>query len=270
MITFVTTPTHDWLERHVRSCRERFLVACPYVGNYLTSLSRRLPENVTRVLVTRTDLRDFAKGASDIDAVCENARLGARVMSVSRLHAKVYVVDGHSALVTSANATHSGMHRNLECGIAIADRRGVVQLARLLLSGFGAGDCPQEWTLGDLEKLRNPVRALRELLPPSATTTLPDLEEHPDLVLSNERWLGLCAGFPGWLRLTLEGVVQQVRDDFDIRSFYRTCLPTVARQYPRNRFPRQKLRRQLQRLRDIGMIEFLGDGRYRRTIKTQA
>jgi chromosome condensin MukBEF MukE localization factor len=39
--------------------------------------------------------------------------------------------------------------------------------------------------------------------------------------------------------------------------------------YPNNRFPRQKLRQQLQRLRDLGMIEFLGEGRYRRTVKAQ-
>jgi hypothetical protein len=89
MISFVTTPTRVWLEKQLAECKERFLVACPYVGDYLANLAKRIPEDVNRVLVTRTDLRDSAKGASDIDAVCETARLGARVLSLPRLHAKV-------------------------------------------------------------------------------------------------------------------------------------------------------------------------------------
>ncbi len=269
MNSFVTTPTHDWLEQQIARCRERFLVASPYVGSYLPGLTMRLREDVRQVLVTRTDLRDFAKGASDIDAVCDIARLGARVMSLPRLHAKVYVIDNRSALVTSANATPSGMRRNWECGVAIEDEQEVLRLAKLLLAGFGASEQPQRWTLSDLEKLREPVRVLRASLPPAVPTATTGLEEHPEVILSPEHWVNLNTGLPGWMQLTLEGVVQQNREVFDIREIYRTCLPIVAKRYPGNRFPRQKLRQQLQRLRDLGMIEFLGDGRYRRTIRKQ-
>ncbi len=269
MISFVTTPTHNWLEKQVAGCTERFLVACPYVGNYLSSLAKRLPQNVSRVLVTRTDLRDFAKGSSDIDAVCDVARLGARVMSLPRLHAKVFIIDNRSALVTSANATQSGMRRNWECGIAIEDEQEVVRLTKLLLTGFGASEQPQQSTLSELEKLREPVRVLRASLPPAVPTAKTGLEEHPEIVLSQRHWLNFNTGLPGWMRLTLEGVIRQTRDEFDIRDIYRTCLPIVADRYPDNRFPRQKLRQQLQRLRDLGMIEFLGDGRYRRTVRTR-
>ena len=136
MNSFVITPTNNWLEQQIAGCRERFLVASPYVGSYLPGLVKRLPKDVSQVLLTRTDLRDFAKGASDLEALCDTARLGARVMSLSRLHAKVYVIDNRSALVTSANATPSGMRRNWECGIAIEDQQEVFRLAKLVLAGF--------------------------------------------------------------------------------------------------------------------------------------
>jgi hypothetical protein len=269
MISFVTTPTRVWLEQRLAECKERFLVACPYVGGYFANLAKGIPEDVRRVLVTRTDLRDFAKGASDIDAVCETARLGARVLSLPRLHAKVYVIDRCSALVTSANATHSGMRRNWECGVAISDEHEVVRLSKLLLSGFGANEKPQHWTLSDLEKLREPVRLLRESLPPASATVSTGLEEHPEITLSLQHWHQVGAGLPGWTQLTLDGVMRQPGGTFGLHDIYRVCLPMVGKRYPSSKFPREKLRQQLQRIRDLGMIEFLGGGIYRKTIVTQ-
>ena len=269
MISFVTTPTNVWLEQSLATCRKRFLLACPYVGDYLVNVARRLPKTVSRVLVTRTDLRDFAKGASDLGAVCDNARLGASVLSLPRLHAKVYVIDSCSALVTSANATHIGMRRNWECGIAITDQTEICRLADMVLSGFGAKEKPVGWSLSELEKLREPVRILRESLPPAVPSVSTGLEEHPRITLSGNRWLRFSAGLPDWTRLTLGGVIAQPQDQFDIRDIYRTCLPLVAKQFPANKFPREKLRQQLQRLRDLGIVEFLGGGSYRRTIKAR-
>jgi hypothetical protein len=267
MISFITTPTRDWLEHHASKCSERFLVASPYVGDYLVKVARRLPTSVNRVLLTRTDLRDFAKGSSDIDAVCETAKLGAKVLSLPRLHAKVYVFDARAALVTSANATYSGMRRNWECGVAIGDELGVCSVARLLLSGFGSTDVPQTWSLRDLEKLRGPVVAIRKSLPAASAVTSAGFEEHLPITLPQERMEVLSAALPAWTRLTLEGIFSQPGERFDIHDVYRTCLPIARKRFPGNRFPREKLRQQLQRVRDLGIIEFLGEGLYRRTLR---
>lgn len=216
------------------------------------SVSPERPAN--RVLITRTDLRDFAKGSSNLDAVCDNAKLGASVRSLPRLHAKVYIIDECSALVTSANATHSGMRRNWECGIAITDQTEVNRIADLLLSGFGAKETPVEWGLSELEKLREPVRVLRESLPAAVPSSSTGLEEHAAITLSSDRWSRLSAGLPGWTRLTLEGVVSQPQDKFQLQDICRTCLPLIVKRFPANKFPREKLRQQLQRLRDLELV----------------
>lgn len=267
MSSFITTPTHEWLEKHLPKCRKRFLVASPYVGDYLPLIARHLQSSVSRVLLTRTDLRDFAQGASDIDAVCETARLGAKVFSLPRLHAKVYVIDNNAALVTSANATRSGMHRNWECGVSIVDETEVNDVAGKLLSGFGSRERPQQWTLSDLERLREPILALRDSLPPTRRVSRSDSEEHETIVLPEQGWQGLIAGLHGWARLVLEGVISQADDQFHLRDVNRTCLPMAAKRFPANKFPREKIRQQLQRLRDLGVIEFLGNGQYKRTIQ---
>ena len=138
MDRFITTPTRAWLEARIRQCSARFLFASPYVGTFLGALAKLLPAAVSTTLLTRTDLRDFALGSSDIEALCDFARCGVQVLSLAGLHAKVYVLDDKAALVTSANATYSGMTRNWECGVATEDRREVEELANVLLSGFGA------------------------------------------------------------------------------------------------------------------------------------
>jgi hypothetical protein len=65
MSSFVVTPTAEWLARKLRRCRDRFIVCSPYVGSFLPKLTHGLRATVTKHLLTRADLRDFAVGASD-------------------------------------------------------------------------------------------------------------------------------------------------------------------------------------------------------------
>ena len=53
---------------------------------------------------------------------------------------------------------------------------------------------------------------------------------------------------------------------FQISDLLAVCSPMAAREYPRNQNVRPKLRQQLQILRDLGLVEFLGKGFYRRTM----
>ena len=68
-----------------------------------------------------TDIRSdsILNGALDVSALLLFASgLDAAIVTVPRLHAKVYVADRAAALVTSANLTPSGLDANLEYGVA--------------------------------------------------------------------------------------------------------------------------------------------------------
>ena len=54
--------------------------------------------------------------------------------SVASLHAKCVVVDGRWSLVSSANFTDRGLHRNLEAGVLIEDPTFASRLAEQWLS----------------------------------------------------------------------------------------------------------------------------------------
>lgn len=45
---------------------------------------------------------------------------------------------------------------------------------------------------------------------------------------------------------------------------FATCVSLARERYPENRHVREKLRQQMQRLRDLGLVLFVGGGRYER------
>ncbi len=67
----------------------------------------------------------------------------------------------------------------------------------------------------------------------------------------------------GWLFETMMCIQRIPQDEFSIADVY-AFAEELAVKYPRNHFIQAKLRQQLQLLRDVSYIEFLGKGRYRK------
>jgi DpnI-like restriction endonuclease/phospholipase D-like protein len=260
----VISPTHTWLMRALQDCTDSFSVSSPYVGSYLSKIVSHLDSNVSLTLLTRTTLADFASNASDLDAVRVVASRAGSVLSLSSLHAKVYVVDKKRALITSANSTFSGMHRNRECGFEVTKRIDVEALNVFIRTGFGSSPMPQRWTVDDLDELRLPIERLRAVIPRVATLRGQGIEALLRIKLPRRQYRELIHGFSGWLQLTLEGISRIPSDDFTMNEVMAACAPLAAVRFPENRHVREKLRQQMQRLRDLGLVLFLGNGRYER------
>jgi DpnI-like restriction endonuclease/phospholipase D-like protein len=257
----IVSPTDRWIRKASAACSRSLWISSPFVGTYLKDRIDELPTGVPVRLLTRTLLADFATRASDLDAVCAIAARVGQVLSLNSLHAKVYIVDGKIALITSANATYSGMHRNAECGFEVSDGSDIRALRAVFETAFGSKAAPKVWTLQDLEALRKPVAALREALPkmPSISS---GADQPPILEIRRPAFSKLVEGFSGWLRLTFEAVAAIGKLHFTLDEVWLACTPLINQQFPNNRFPRPKIRQQLQRLRDLGIIRFLGDGNY--------
>lgn len=257
----ITSPTDEWLTGALAVCRKSLYVASPYVGKYFSAAVSRLPREIQVVFLTRTLLTDFASGASDLEAVTAIAERAGSVLSLSSLHAKVYVVD-QRGLITSANATASGMYRNRECGFALKGTRDIATLRRLVTGGFASRVRPEVWTSRDLRELREPVERLRTALPTGTRLQHQAIEAPPRLELGRRDYTLLIESFSGWLRLTMEGISQIDAEVFTMKEVLAACASRAARDFPENRHVREKLRQQMQRLRDLGLVSFLGSGRY--------
>ena len=226
----VTTPTFDWLAERARDCNSRILVGSPYVNDGIINLTNLVSKEVSRTLVTRTDLRDFALGASNLDTLCNLGNGGVTIHSLSNLHAKIYVFDHHSALVTSANATFSGMYRNFECGLATEDERVVKRLARSLMSGLGADRPPRKMKVEELESLHIPLKAIKASLPKPSGIVPTDNVPAVKATFSISDPEMLLAGAKGWLKLTLRGVLAMPESGFQLRDLFDECSDAAARE----------------------------------------
>ena len=268
-LQIITTSTFDWLAERAAMCQSQMLVASPYVNDAVVNLTGLTPSMVAKTVVTKTDLRDFRVGASNLDSLRTLAQNGVKIRSLHNLHAKVYVFDKATALVTSANATFGGMRHNRECGLAVKDRQYVGDLAKLVLSGFGSDVPPRAISLAELNRLHSALSLINVSLPKIASNDplaekLPALEATFSVPNKEE----LLSQFTGWLRLTLRGVLEMPESGFGIQQLFAACEPVAAVEYPNNRNVEAKLRQQLQFLRARGFVEFLspGPGRYRFTM----
>ena len=231
----VSTPTFDWLAECVRRCNSRILIGSPYVNDGIIKLTDMISDSVSRTLVTRTDLRDFAFGSSNLDTLCTLSREGVVVRSLSNLHAKMYIFDDTVALVTSANATTSGMWRNLECGLSTEDKQMVKKLSLSLLSGFGAETPPREMKYDELYALHASVKAIKATLPEPLNVASKDdhaASEATFLISDREAFL---EGFNGWQRLTLEGVLAMPESGFrlgPVHTYHPESQVHIARGHP--------------------------------------
>ena len=257
----VVSPTDPWIRKTFGECRSALRVASPFVGGYLRDRIEELPTKVQVTLLTRTLLSDFAGRASDLDAVCAIAAKANQVLSLNSLHAKVYIVDDRHALITSANATFSGMFRNAECGITLSKRPQIRDLIQTFAGAFGASHVAKPWTFDELQGLQAPVALLRKALP--TMPRIPSAADQPlRLALRPTVFRKLIGEFSGWLQLTLEGVTAVGKPVFTLNEVWAASAPLIVKRFPANRFPRPKIRQQLQRLRDLGILQFLTGARY--------
>ena len=165
------------------------------------------------------------------------------------------------------------MRRNLECGLATNDKQVSDRLASSLLKGFGARRYPPLMTLEELEGLREAVAAIRVSLPAAVLTPPEDSKYSADSLPTIEADFSivddtaLIEGLAGWKRLTMRGVLEMPEGGFQMSDLLPVCQPMATREYPNNHRVREKLRQQLQYLRDLGLVEFVDDrGFYRRTM----
>ena len=131
----IKSPWAATFDQFAGSIRESAIIAAPYItGRPVERLASKLGSRRASVrldVLTNLHADSLIDGSLDIGALawlCEQVP-GATVRHLRYLHAKAYVADGHTAIVTSANLTNGGLHGNHELGVAITDPDGVRDIA---------------------------------------------------------------------------------------------------------------------------------------------
>ena len=116
-----------------RSARHRVILASPFIGSgplsdLAKSFDRARPPQVE--LITNLSADSLFQGTVNSDSIANFCRSlpEVQVRHLPGLHAKVYVADDHSAIITSGNLTQASLYRNYEYGIHITEKALVQQI----------------------------------------------------------------------------------------------------------------------------------------------
>ena len=125
-MTSATPIGRDWsqqLAALIRSARDGLLISSPFITSAGCDLVRTNLAVNKREVGSVTVLTDFSplaicQGANDPAALRSLIGNGYRlsICHLPRLHAKAYVADTHTAIVTSGNLTSGGLVHNFEYG----------------------------------------------------------------------------------------------------------------------------------------------------------
>ena len=142
--SLIKSPWKDRLLHLASSARQRVVATAPYITRdalveFIGAL--RHPSQVQVVIGTTLSSSSVVHGSLDLDALkwacSELPRL--RLKHIPRLHAKIYIADDATAIITSGNLTMASLVHNNEYGVGIFDRETVAAVKRDLDSYISLG-----------------------------------------------------------------------------------------------------------------------------------
>ena len=123
----------DGLAALAASARSDLLIASPYIkAPEAQWLCERVRPAIHLRVLTSVTVDSISSQSLDIEALSIFVRAGAgsEVVTLPRLHAKVFIADTTAAIVTSANMTTAGINTNYEYGLGVRDHAVVTQIRR--------------------------------------------------------------------------------------------------------------------------------------------
>lgn len=218
-------------------------------------------DNVELALVTSFKLMNYYTGASDLSALESILSKNGIITNYQKLHSKIYIFDDITAVVTSANLTNGGLRTNYEYGILLDDKDTVEEIIsdyNLLLSSEIAGNI----TSAEVAQAKDIISRV----PKSDSIILPKLDAQKgieELEVFTGGTASIKASLTGWKSEVFACLEEIPATEFtlsDVNKF----IPQLQQAFPDNHNIEAKIRQQLQLLRDIGLVEFLGGGNYRK------
>ena len=160
----ISSPWSTTFEGFVRSINRHAIIVAPFItGRPLQDFSSLLnTTNLPQIdLLTNLTPDSLLNGSTDSGAIAEFCRAVPRaiVRHLPGLHAKVYVADDHTAIVTSGNLTFGSLYHNYEYGILVKDSALVRRIARDLQEYSNLGALV---SLDELDHLAEASRSLRD------------------------------------------------------------------------------------------------------------
>ncbi len=265
-VRILKSPWQKDFIRLLRGAKEQVQLASPFIKTDVASI---IAENVhpgAKIdYLNSFKLANFHRGASDLEALSLLIRHNASVRNYHQLHAKIFVFDDQRAVVTSANLTPGGLFNNFEYGILIEDKKLSAKIAKDFKRIFDDEDLTGEIT----SEIVDTASAILASTPKEKGRRFAVTEETllKKVAEEQDRYEGgtesIQKNLKGWEKDVFDALNEIDLDVFKLKDVYE-YEERLSKLHPENKFVKAKIRQQLQQLRDLGLVEFLERGVYRK------
>lgn len=261
------TPWKNDLLELAATAKQSIKITSPFVKKEICNeiIDAKIP-NVTFELITCFKLINIYTGSLDLSALENILSVNGVIKNCSRLHSKIYLFDCRKAIITSGNLTTGGVLKNYEYGLLIDNESLVSQINKdfiELSNNKNTGIIKSK----DLRAVRNILTNIAKLeaikLPSYSLNIVSSDYELDVLEISIEKITRELSGWKLDIFNCLNNIPTQRFTITDVYSFENY----LKNKHPLNNNVKDKIRQQLQALRDLGLVEFSGYGNYRKLWK---
>lgn len=248
----------------VEDSKSNIRLCAPYVKDEIVNnIYDYKKPNVKVDFISNFSMPNFYKRSSDIEAFKTITNQGDDVFNCQTLHAKIYIFDDKYSIITSSNLTPSGFEKNLEYGVFIKD----ATLVNKTVIDFKAICDNQKTGRIDAKRVLH-IDTILKSLPVYNDTNLEHYNQNTevDSILDIDMNL-IKANLNSWKKITFEVVELLEQPEFSLSDVY-LHKGIFLKKYPNNNTIEGSIRRNLQELRDLGLIKFLGNGKYKKLWST--
>lgn len=257
MIEIINKPIDDKFYNLVADSKSKIRLCAPYVKEQIVNnIYDHKRENVKLDIVSNFNIANFYKHSSDIEAFKTIIKQQNRVFNCQVLHAKIYIFDDKYSIITSSNLTTSGFKKNLEYGVLISD----IDLVNKNIADFKSICNDKSTGIIDAKKISNIEKILKGL--PKYKNEFYIQNSEIDNILNIDTNL-IRANLNGWKKETFDVVESISKMEFSLSDVY-SYENIFLRKHPNNNTIKDSIRRNLQELRDLGLIKFCGNGKYKK------
>ena len=261
----ITTPWKNNFLELVSNSKHSIKITSPFVKeNVCNEMLIAKSSNVKLELITSFKLGNIHSGSLDIKAIENIINKDGIVKNHSKLHSKIYLFDDKEVIISSGNLTNGGLINNFEYGVYTNDKAIVSQVVTdfdLISKNEKTGPIEPRH-IAEVNKILSNIAK-------SETTKFPKFEienqEDKNDVIQLSR-NSITQSLNGW-KLDVFNCIDSIEKEiFTLADVY-NFEEVLKQKHVTNTRIAPKIRQQLQNLRDIGLLEFLGNGVYRKLWK---
>ena len=244
----IKTPWEDIFIKLVRNSKEKIYLSSPFIKENVAKLildNKR--NNIDCKILTRFTLPNIRGGGLDLSAIkyFQNANFSQK--NISNLHAKIFIFD-HQAIITSSNLTNGGLRNNLEYGVLISKAK---EIEKDFLSYYN----DENYNFIQDRHINKVADFLKNLPPINEKLKFKSLDDNQ--IFSEDIKLIEKELTEGNLKV-FQSIEKMGKEIFIAEDIYKF----------KNEFsgktPKNTIRRNLQELRDNGLLEFIERGKYKK------